>query len=137
MPGKSSFLGTGWSFPPAFGKREGLHTVSDEQDIRESLLILLSTKPGERVMEPDFGCGIQSQVFEIMTDGTIMAIKDMIARAILFFEPRITLDRIAMNDDDIVDGLLRIMLEYTVRTTNSRDNMVYPFYFREGTNVRQ
>jgi phage baseplate assembly protein W len=134
---KSSFLGTGWSFPPAFAKREGLRTVSDDDDIRESLLILLSTKPGERVMEPDFGCGIQSQVFEIMTDGAIMAIKDMIARAILFFEPRITLDRIAMNDDDIVDGLLRITLDYTVRTTNSRHNVVYPFYFREGTNVRR
>jgi len=137
MAGKSSFLGTGWSFPPAFDKREGLRTVSDERDIHESLWILLSTRPGERVMEPDFGCGIQSQVFEIMTDAAVLTIKDLIARAILFFEPRITLDRIAMNDDDIVDGYLRITLDYTIRTTNNRHNMVYPFYFREGTNVRR
>lgn len=137
MAGKSSFLGTGWSFPPTFDRQEGLRTVSDEADIHESLHILLSTRPGERVMEPDFGCGIQSQVFEVMTDGTILTIKDLVARAILFFEPRITLDRITMDTDDILDGQLRILLDYTIRTTNSRHNMVYPFYFIEGTNVRQ
>lgn len=137
MAGKPSFLGTGWSFPPTFDRREGLRTVSDERDIHESLYILLSTRPGERVMEPDFGCGIQSQVFETMTDGTILTIKDLIARAILFFEPRITLDRISMDTEHIVEGQLRILLDYTIRTTNSRHNMVYPFYFIEGTNVRR
>jgi hypothetical protein len=131
----TTFLGTGWSFPPEFAKRGGLKTVSDEQDIHESLIILLSTRPGERIMQPDFGCGLRAQVFEVMSEGAVMAIKDLIARAILFFEPRITLDRIVMDDSEIIDGLLRIRLEYTIRTTNSRHNMVYPFYFREGTNV--
>lgn len=131
----STFLGTGWSFPPEFSKHEGLKTVADERDIHESLIILLSTRPGERIMQPDFGCGLRSQVFEVMSDGAVMTIKDLISRAILFFEPRITLDRIVMDDSDIIDGLLKIRIEYTIRTTNSRHNMVYPFYFREGTNV--
>ncbi|HEY8023227.1 MAG TPA: GPW/gp25 family protein [Burkholderiaceae bacterium] len=131
----STFLGTGWSFPPEFSKQEGLKTVADERDIHESLIILLSTRPGERIMQPDFGCGLRSQVFEVMSEGAVMTIKDLISRAILFFEPRITLDRIVMDDSDIIDGLLKIRIEYTIRTTNSRHNMVYPFYFREGTNV--
>ena len=130
-----SFLGTGWSFPPEFDRREGLVLVADEKDIRESLYILLSTRPGERVMAPDFGCGMHAQVFEIVSESTISLVKDMIARAILFFEPRITLDRIVMDDREINDGLLQIRLDYTIRTTNTRHNMVYPFYFREGTNV--
>lgn len=135
MSAQTTFLGTGWSFPPEFARREGLKTVSDELDIHESLIILLSTRPGERIMQPDFGCGLRAQVFEVMSEGAAMTIKDLIARAILFFEPRITLDRIVMDDSAIIDGLLQIRLEYTIRTTNSRHNMVYPFYFREGTNV--
>jgi phage baseplate assembly protein W len=134
MGSDHSFLGAGWSFPPQFSKKR-LKMVAAEEDIRESLYILLSTKPGERIMQPDFGCGLNGQIFEIMSESTVLTIKDLIARAILFFEPRITLDRIVMADDEMINGLLKIHLEYTIRTTNSRHNMVYPFYFNEGTNV--
>lgn len=138
-----SFLGTGWSFPPRFHKHAAhgsdggaLETVEGEDDIRESLLILLSTAPGERVMQPAFGCGLKLHVFDVINESSVTEIKDLIERAILFFEPRISTEKITVADDRIGDGLLTIDIEYRVRSTNTRSNIVYPFYFMEGTNVR-
>ncbi len=128
-----TFLGTGWGFPPTFskdGKKAGL--VSQDRDIRQSLEILMLTSPGERVMHPEFGCGLKSMVFEVIDTSAVTAIKDIIDRAVLFFEPRITLERVDVDTDRQYDGRLDIRLEYTVKTTNSRHNMVFPFYFLEG-----
>ena len=131
-----SFLGTGWSFPPEFDRPSGtVKMVSEEDDIRESLWILLSTSSGERVMQPAYGCGLGSLVFENMSESTITEIKDVIERAVLFFEPRITLDSVEVDTTDIYDGLIKIKLDYTIRTTNSRSNIVYPFYFQEGSGI--
>lgn len=137
-----SFLGTGWSFPPKFSKGATafdyggrLRMVTEEDDIRESLHILLSTAPGERVMQPAYGCGLKLHVFDNVNESTVTEIKDLIERAILFFEPRISVEKIAVADDEILSGLLKINVEYRVRATNTRSNMVYPFYFLEGTNV--
>jgi len=131
------FLGTGWSFPPEFDRRlKAVKMVSGEEDIRESLRILLATAPGERVMQPSYGCGLKQLVFETMSESVVTEIKDLIERAVLFFEPRITLTRIEVDTVDVYEGLLKIALDYTVRTTNTRSNMVYPFYFLEGTNLR-
>jgi phage baseplate assembly protein W len=136
MPVDKSFLGTGWSFPPEFNdtSKEVL-TVSAEDDIQQSLYILFSTTPGERVMQPSYGCDLRSMVFENITENTITAIKDIIERAILFFEPRIDLNFIDLDKENIEQGVLNILVDYTVRTTNTRSNMVYPFYFQEGTNI--
>lgn len=134
-----AFLGTGWSFPPEFHKRAhaiGVKMVAEEEDIGESLRILLSTNPGERVMQPSYGCGLKSMVFASVNESTITALKDIIERAVLFFEPRITLEGIEVNTEDALEGILRIQLIYSVRETNTRSNIVYPFYFREGSQVR-
>jgi uncharacterized protein len=131
-----SFLGVGWAFPPEFDKYAEENKMShEEDDIRESLHILLSTNPGERVMHPAFGCGIKSLVFDTIKVSTITILKDMIKKAILFFEPRIDLDSIDVNTDQVHEGLLKINIFYTIRTTNSRSNMVYPYYFIEGSNI--
>lgn len=142
MTSDSSFLGTGWSFPPTFdlGARADLGTyptalVSAEEDIEQSLRILLSTAPGERVMHPTFGCGLNRMVFEHVTESTITAIKDLIRRAILFFEPRITLDDIDVDRTDLFKGELRLRLAYTIKPTNTRGNLVYPLYLQEGTDA--
>lgn len=137
---EQSFLGRGWAFPPAFSKPAGgrpgeVRMVSADEDIRQSLAILLSTAPGERVMRPEFGCGIKSHVFTDITYGTLAEMKDLIERAVLFFEPRINLDEIRISDRELHNGLLEIILLYTIRQTNTRSNMVYPFYIAEGTNV--
>lgn len=133
------FLGVGWSFPPEFHKYSDavqINMVSEEDDIRDSLGILLSTRPGERIMQPAYGCHIQAMVFETISESTITEIKDMIERAVLFFEPRISLEGIDVSSDEVYDGKISIQLNYKIRTTNTRSNVVYPFYFIEGSHVR-
>lgn len=138
METDKSFLGRGWGFPPAFDRRSrAARMVAGEEDIDESLRILMSTAPGERVMQPAYGCGLRALVFEDLSEGTLATARDMIQRAVLFFEPRVTLDNVEIDVTDRAEGVLYIKLVYTVRTTNSRSNLVYPFYFLEGTNVRE
>lgn len=137
MSTDKSFLGRGWGFPPEFDRyAQSARMVAAEEDINESLRILLATAPGERVMQPAYGCGLKQQVFETLNESTLTRIRDTIQRAVLFFEPRITLEDIELDTSAAPDGLLSITLVYVVRTTNSRSNMVYPFYFLEGTNIR-
>ena len=137
MPVDKSFLGTGWAFPPEFNKTsKEVKIVSEDNDIKESLYILMSTSPGERTMQPTYGCELRSIVFEVLTESTITEIKDIIERAILFFEPRIDLNFIDIDTEESGQGILNILVDYTVRATNSRSNMVYPFYFQEGTSIQ-
>lgn len=134
----TSFLGRGWSFPPQFERNNGvlkLQMVSLEADIKESLAILLATAPGERVMQPTFGCGLKAMVFDSIDESLITELKDLIERAILFFETRIILDEITIDTDDIYEGLISIHIHYTVSSINTRSNIVYPFYFQEGTEI--
>jgi phage baseplate assembly protein W len=134
MAEESRFLGTGWSFPPSFDCRSKQAVlVSQVQDIEQSLYILLSTTPGERIMQPTYGCGLRRMVFESVNESTVTEIKDIVARAVLFFEVRITLHEVQVETDALLDGVLRLRLDYTVRTTNTRHNMVYPLYLQEGT----
>ena len=137
MPVDQSFLGTGWSFPPEFdGTSKNVQTVSAEDDIQQSLSILFPTTPGERVMQPSYGCDLRSMVFENITESTVTAIRDMIEKAVLFFEPRIDLNFVDLDTGQIEEGILNILVDYTVRATNTRSNMVYPFYVQEGTNIQ-
>lgn len=134
MAADQSFLGTGWSFPPAFtkgGAEVGL--VSGVEDIHQSLQILLSTGTGERIMQDDFGCDLHSVLFEEMDQGLVNTLTSLISDAILYYEPRITLDQLDVSESEAQQGLLLISLEYTVRSTNSRFNMVFPFYLNEAT----
>ncbi|HET7332117.1 GPW/gp25 family protein [Dyella sp.] len=129
-----NFLGRGWSFPPRFDPRtKEVVMVSGTDDIAESLRILLSTTPGERVMLPAYGCDLRRMVFEEISEQAITEIKDMVRKAILFFEPRVTLNRIDAQLVDPMAGRLELLLDYSVRTTNTRHNMVYPFYLYQAT----
>lgn len=133
----NSFLGTGWSFPPTFNNTAGLvEMTSDEADIQLSLQILLATRKGERVMQPDYGCNLDDMVFEPMTTTFKTYIRETIKTAILYYEARIDLNTIKIDDSRETEGVILIILEYTVRTTNSRFNFVYPFYKNEGTEIR-
>ena len=139
MASDKKFLGRGWSFPPEFHKHAdavNVKMVSEEDDIRDSLSVLLSTRPGERIMQPAYGCRIHSMVFESINESSITEIKDVIERAVLFFEPRISLESIEVDAENVYEGTLNIQLNYKIRTTNTRSNVVYPFYFLEGSHVR-
>ncbi len=134
-----AFLGIGWSFPPRFHKQGdalGVKMVTDEEDIRESLLILISTVPGERTMQPAYGCPLKLMLFESINESTVTEIRDVIDRAVLFFEPRITLERIDVESDTAYEGRINITLNYLIRMTNTRSNIVYPFYYLEGSQVK-
>ena len=134
---EKSFLGRGWSFPPTFDHDTGELVLADEEeDIRQSLYILFTTIPGERVMRPRFGCDLFSQVFNQINTTTETYIRGIITDAILYFEPRITLEEIQFDIHDALEGVLYIQLTYTIRKTNTRTNMVFPFYIKEGTDIQ-
>lgn len=134
----SDFLGRGWSFPPSFDSQDKqIEMVSDNEDIRQSLAILLSTEPGERLMHPTYGCGLHQVVFETVSTTMELEVKDLVTRAILFFEPRITLLNISVDSspEQYLEGRINIHLDYVIRSTNTRSNMVFPFYINEGTEL--
>ena len=134
MNSSKSFLGTGWSFPPVFDKvNAAVQLVSEEEDIAQSLQVLLSTRPGERVMLPEFGCNLDVMLFEPITTTLIAYVKDLIETSVLYFEPRIDMDAININTLQMEEGIILIELQYTVLSTNSRYNLVYPYYLDEGT----
>ena len=132
MTADASFLGTGWSFPPMFGKGGAdVKMVSGVEDIQQSLQILLSTQRGERILQDEFGCDLHHVLFEEMDQSLVNTLTSLISDAILYHEPRITLDSLDISESDSEQGLLLISIQYTVRSTNSRYNMVYPFYLNE------
>jgi len=135
MSNTQNFLGTGWSFPPAFSKDTGsVEMVSNVEDINQSLNILLSTTLGERVMQPKYGCNLEEFLFESLSSSTIGYIKERVSNAILYYEPRITAERIDVTGDDspdLLEGKFTIIVEYTIPGTNSRFNYVYDYYKNE------
>jgi phage baseplate assembly protein W len=134
MATRATFLGSGWAFPPGFDARaKGALMVANEEDVAQSLRILLATEPGERVMQPTYGCGLRRLVFETIDQNRITEIKDVVAKAVLFFEPRVELLSVEVDEPDPLHGVLRVHLEYQVRTTNNRHNLVYPLYLREAS----
>ena len=127
----NSFLGKGWSFPPSFdnASREVIMNQGEE-DIQNSLRILLSTTLGERVMQPKYGCNLSDLLFETLDTTLTTEMKNRVQTGILFFEPRIDIEKIALTQND-QGGLVLISIEYIVRSTNTRGNLVYPFYLSE------
>ncbi len=123
-----AFLGTGWAFPPTFERHGKLGMVSDERDIRESLHIILSTTPGERVMHPTFGCGLRALVFESVDESLKTRIRDVVVRAVAAFELRVELELVAVHTDALDAAQLNIELAYRIRATNMAANLVFPFY---------
>jgi phage baseplate assembly protein W len=95
----------------------------------------METRPGERVMQPAYGCRLQDLVFEPMNGETRAAIRLAIQQAIMFFEPRITLQSVDVRTEDWLGGVLRVGLIYRVNETNTRHNIVFPYYIDEGTLV--
>lgn len=129
-----SYLGKGWGFPPTFGNQgQTVEMLSAFDDVESSLRILIGTATGERVMQPDFGCNMEELVFEPLDATMKTYMKDKVFTAILYHEPRIDLLDVVFHDEQEREGLILIEIVYSVRGTNSRKNMVYPFYKNEAT----
>lgn len=132
----NSFLGTGWSFPPSFNnKTNEVEMLSDEDDIRSSLHILLTTAIGERVMQPNYGCNLDELLFESLSTTFKSYIRDLVKTAILYHEPRIKLNKIELDDSRDSEGVVLIVIYYTVISKNTRFNYVFPYYKKEGTDI--
>jgi len=126
-----AFLGVGLAFP--VGSSDGdLATAAYEEDVREAILIILQTNPGERVMRPTFGAGLRDFVFEPVNPTTMALVQTRVQDALIDWEPRIDVDSVTVTASDQLNGL-NIALAYTVRATNTASNLVYPFFLQEGT----
>jgi phage baseplate assembly protein W len=135
--GGEAFLGRGWAFPPRFSPGGGeVATVAGAADIRESLAILFATEPGERVMREDYGCALRRLLFEEVDQALLTSIRSAIGEAVLYHEPRIRIDRLDVTESASQPGLLTVSLYYTIRGTNSRYNLVFPFYVKEASAPR-
>jgi phage baseplate assembly protein W len=131
---EQAILGTGWSFPPTFSRADvSVVMVSGVDNVRQSLWVLFSTALGERVMLPDYGSQIWQMAFRSINTTLLTQLADMVSQAILYWEPRIDVVDISVTPDASDAGRVLIMVDYVVRRTNSRNNMVYPFYLREMT----
>lgn len=132
----NEFIGIGWGFPPAFDLTlQSVVMAEMNDDIQQSLEILLTTRVGERIMEPQYGCNMDDLVFEALDTTLATLIRDRIETAILYFEPRITVQNIDLDTTGELEGRIIARIDYIIRATNSRFNFVYPFYYHEGTEL--
>lgn len=132
-----SFLGTGWSFPPRFKKSSGIVMVSDQEDIAQSLHILLNTSLGERIMVPDYGTSLTGYLFQPISTTQNYLIQEMLSTAIIKYEARIILNSVTVDQSNYLDGEIKIFIDYVIRKTNTRFNLVFPYYQVEGTGIPQ
>ena len=126
----NDFRGTGWAFPVRVGAG-AIEAVSGDEDVRQSIHLILATAKGERVMRPDFGCGIHDLVFAAVSTQLIARVRREVEDALRTYEARIEVLRVAAATGGLAVGRLDVEIDYRVRTTNQTGNYVYPFYFRE------
>lgn len=124
--------GRGWAFPVNLGERERISLAGDEENIRQSIYIILNTAPGERVMRPRFGCQIHDLLFAPANEDTAATAERYVTEAINRWEPRITLRgvRVTPMPGDI--GALSIEIDYETKDRHDVRSMVYPFYLQPG-----
>lgn len=125
------FLGTGWSFPVRTDHQGNIKLEDGEENIERSVRAILSTAPGERVMRPDFGCRIHDQVYSSLSPSTLTRIEDSVREALVKWESRITIENIDARPDPNKPEKVLVEIEYWIESTNSSENMVYPFYLQE------
>lgn len=126
------FLGTGWSYPVDTDNKGNIKMEEGVDNIEKSVRMILGTAKGERVMHPEFGCDIHDQVFSSLSPTTLNRIEDGVRSALVQWEPRIDVENVDAAPDPSNPGKVIIEIEYWIESTNSRDNMVYPFYVQEG-----
>lgn len=126
------FLGIGLKYPIQINRKGALELSPYEEDIADSIRIILSTPKGERVMRPDFGCDISKFIFDNNNTSIINRIKYTVLEALTIWETRIKVNNIEVVTDKLNEGKLLINIHYNISSTNNRYNIVYPFYFKEG-----
>jgi hypothetical protein len=121
------FVGRGFPFPLRIDERGSMTLVGGTEELERSMAVVISTAPGERPFRPRFGCRIWDLMFEPINEATMGLMEMYVEEAIRMWEPRVDVDQILVEPDSM-DGAVRISIDYTVRSTNDRRNLVYPFY---------
>ena len=127
-----AFLGVGWAFPFGLAADGEAATARYEEDVEQAIRIILGTNPGERVMRPDFGAGLEDFLFEPIAAGTLERVRRRVEEALIDFEPRIDVLRVEARPGGAPVHRIDIGIDYRVRSTNTLHNLVFPFYFDEG-----
>lgn len=126
------FLGTGWKYPVNVESNARISSSSYEENIRESILLILGTAKGERLMRPEFGCSISEYAYCTMDTLTRRMIENAVFEALINWEPRIEVNEVKTLVEKAEDGKILINIDYRVRRSNTQVNLVYPFYLKEG-----
>lgn len=136
MEEEKSFLGRGWAFPVSFSlDSQQVRLAENEEDIQQSLIILLNTTLGERVMRPDYGANMEDLLFEALNVTTANMIANRIKQAILYHEPRVKTEDIDLRPN-YNEGRIEVIVSYLIIATNNRRNLVYPYLFTEATDLK-
>lgn len=129
---QKAFLGVGWSFPPCIAADGTTLIAKYEQDVDQAIRIIIGTDWGERVMRPDFGAGLRSFVFGPLNQTTIQRVQTRVHESLIKWEPRIDVESVVATVTPPQRNKLVIAVTYRVRSTNTRNNLVYDFYLQEG-----
>lgn len=136
MAEEKSFLGRGWGYPVTFNKTLGkVNMVSDELDIRQSLEIYLATQRGERLLRLSYGSVMHEYMFERASYSNLNFLCETLKNDMRVYEPRIIVHKVKADSTNVADGIVRFTVDYEIQSTNVRDNIVFPFYILEGTNI--
>lgn len=125
------FLGQGWKHPISLNDKNNIALSAGEQSIKESIMIILSTSKGERIMRPNFGCNLQELVFSLNNTSTATQVIFYVEEALKEWEPRIDLFKVDAMPDEEERNKLNIFIDYIVIASNNRYNLVYPFYLEK------
>lgn len=132
MATQNEIIGRGWSFPVQPDQNGRMPFMGGAEKIRQSIWLILSTAPGERVMLPEFGCGIHDLVFAANTDALQGEVQNSVRAALIRWEPRIDLLNVRVESPPELPNQLIIRIDYRVRANNSLYNLVFPFFLAEG-----
>ena len=124
----AEILGSGIAFPLQVDRRGGIALAHDETDVDQAIQLILGTAPGELPMRPEFGCGVHDFVFDTIDAATVGRLETEIRAALDRWEPRIDVETVDFNLNEVGEGRLLINIGYRVRSTNHERNLVYPFY---------
>ena len=134
MNSNANIIGSSWSFPPKFDLHSrSVAMVTGAENLKQSLNVLFGTQRGERILAQQYGCNLSEYLFRNITTREKSVMRNQITRAISLFEPRIILQKFTFDTSNSIEGELSIIIEWVEETTNTRNNMVFPFYTIEGT----
>lgn len=124
----TEFIGSGWSYPLEITASGAFALSGGLRNLEQAMRIILTTSPGERPMRPEFGCRLREHLFRGTTIDNRAAVGVAVRSALAHWEPRVTVENVHVYPDDANESLLHVDIEYVVKATNDRHNLVFPFY---------